>query len=64
MGLIHMADELIAQAEAVLADPTKAEYHEQLSELVGKLRDQQKWWTNLNISMRELDAQWEQIQGS
>jgi hypothetical protein len=49
------AAEAIRQAKIVLADPSKAEYHERLQIAVDKLQKQMDWWAEVGAAMRRVD---------
>jgi len=51
----QQAARLIREADVVLADPTKSQYHQRLREARDKMQESLDWWTELAIALRESD---------
>lgn len=53
----QQAARLIREARAVLADPSKAEYHDRLRAAADAMERELDWWRQLAAAMRE-DKWW------
>lgn len=53
----QQARRLIAEARVILADPSKAQYHKRLQQLVDAMEAELAWWVAVGAAMRQVDAE-------
>jgi curved DNA-binding protein CbpA len=52
----EQAKAAINEADKVLADPSKAEFHDRVREARNRMQKELDWWTELGIAMREYEC--------